>query len=232
MKDREGVYHLQSGGENKGVSHVEVTINYVNDTSAVNEAEFVAQNKYSSLPDDKIIDELVEKYAEQIAKANRTVGINSRYRSSEELRRLVADLYYQAGLLKWGEEYDIVLGGGFISVRNPYELNAGEVKYSDLQSIFPFDNQLVLCSISGKDIISRFFENSNSNYYISYGEYGESVYKNVDPNATYYLITDVYSSSYKWNRLTVVDWYDADVFARDLLSEYIEGGGLSKTGLK
>ena len=151
------------------------------------------------------------------------MNINGRMR---ELRALIARLYFEEGFKAWGKEYDIVLGGGFISVRAPYNLSSGEVKYSDLQSLFPFDNRLDLCSIKGKDLKSKFINTSNSNYFVYYGEYGNSVRYSIDDNATYYVIVDSYTSSYAPNRLTVIASLADDLFARDLLAEYIKNGGL------
>ena len=70
-------------------------------------------------------------------------------------------------------------------------------------------------------------ETSNDRYYIHCGDYGESIRNSIDPNATYYLITDSYSAYYKANQLTVIAEYDPTVFARDLLAEYIEQGELN-----
>ena len=92
--------------------------------------------------------------------------------------------------------------------------------------LLPFDNQIVLCSIKGRDLKSKFFETNNSNYYISYGEYGTTVRQNIDPDATYYIVTDTYTSQYGPNRLTEVARYDETTFARDLLAEYVKAGGL------
>ena len=105
---------------------------------------------------------------------------------------------------------------------------AGPVMYSDLQSILPFDNQIVLCSVSGYNLKRVFFETSNSNYYIYYGDYGKSIRNNIDVNKTYYIITDTYTSSYKYNNLTEIARYDDNVFARDLIAEYIKSGGWLK----
>ncbi len=227
IRDNKGVYHLQGGGDNDGITHAEVTINYINDTSVVHKAEYVTSSAYASLQDDPIVDELLEKYAEQIALANKKLGYNARYRSSGELRQILAQLYYEAGLERWGDEYDIVLGGGFMSARSPYNLYVGEVIYSDVQMIFPFDNELVLCSISGYHLKYKFFETSNSNYYIAYGEYGASVKDSINMSKTYYVITDRYSSQYAPNNLTEIAVYDTTTFARDLLADYIEAGGLA-----
>ena len=224
-KDSAGVYHLQGGGDNDGISHAEVAINSVTGSYKITEAEFVSTSEYARLADDPIVNNLMAKYAQQIAVANKVLGQNDRYRSSSQILQKCADLYYEAGLERWGSQYDIVLGGGFMSARSPYDLQAGTVTYGDLQSILPFDNQLVLCSIRGDKLRSKFFETTNSRYYISYGAYGESVKANIQNNKTYYVITDTYSSTYSSNGLTEIARYDENVFARDLLAKYIEAGG-------
>ena len=226
FEDEYGVHHLQNGGDNSGISHVEVRLNYANGYDRVSASEIIKPTRYANLEDHPIVDELLQKYADQVDAGKLVLGQNSRRRNSTELKNLVADRYYAAGIERWGKDYDIALGGGFISVRSPYDLAAGEVKYSDLNSLLPFDNQLVLCSISGRDLKNKFFETNNSNYYISYGDYGASIRNNIDYNATYYIVTDTYCSSYAYNNLTVVDYYDAGVYARDLIADYIRAGGL------
>ena len=88
--------------------------------------------------------------------------------------------------------------------------------------IVNFDNDLVLCSIKGRDLLSRFINTDNSNYYISGNS---SLMYDVDPNGTYYVVVDTYTSAYKPNRLTVVEEYVSGIYARDLLAEYIGEGG-------
>lgn len=224
IMDQYGVIHLQNRGDNKGgISHLEVSINTVTGSFSVDRKGLVEHSTYSSLADDPLIDQLLEKYSEQIGPANRIVGRTASYRNSDYLRQKVADLYYEAGVACWGETYDIILGGGFISVRSPYTLQAGEVTYGQLQNIFPFDNDLVLCSIQGRDLLNKFINTSNDNYYIS----GDSaMMSSVDPNATYYVVVDTYTSSYAPNRLTVVEEYEKGIYARDLLADFIENGGM------
>jgi 2',3'-cyclic-nucleotide 2'-phosphodiesterase (5'-nucleotidase family) len=154
-----------------------------------------------------------------IAPSQRIVGYNATFRSGNYLRQVVAQLYLQAGIEKWGNEYDIVLGGGFLTVRSPYDLEAGEVSYATLQGIFPFDNELVLCSIKGSDLLSKFITTNNSNYFIA-----RSDNRSIDPNGTYYIIVDTYTSTDAPNRLTEIQRYGANIFARDLLAAYIEAG--------
>lgn len=226
IQDEHGVYHLQNRGDNKGgISHVEISINAITMESSVRSAELVNNYAYRDLEDDPLVEQLLKKYEDIISPANRVLGYNSRYRSSTELQRMIAQLYYEAGEKTWGDQYDIVLGGGFMSARSPYNLSTGEVTYANLQAIFPFDNQLMLCSIKGSYLRSKFLETNNDRYYIYCGEYGNSIRNKIDPNATYYLITDSYSAYYAPNKLTVIAEYDANVFARDLLAEYIKNGG-------
>lgn len=226
LRDEYGVYHLQNKGDNKGITRAEIIFNIANDTSVVNQVELLPTGEYAMLEDDPIVEELLDKYSEDVAIAFDVYGYNSVRREGWELRQLVADLYYEVGMQAWGDKYEIALGGGFISVRSPYNLEAGEVTYSMLQSLFPFDNQLTLCSVRGIELNSKFFETNNDNYFICYGDYGRRLIDNVDPDAIYYVVVDTYSAYYAPNRLTVVEEYDPKIFARDLLAEYIAAGGM------
>jgi 2',3'-cyclic-nucleotide 2'-phosphodiesterase (5'-nucleotidase family) len=100
------------------------------------------------------------------------------------------------------------------------------VTYANLQGLFPFDNELVLCSIKGRDLIEKFLETDNRNYFVSYGDYGEQIKDNIDPDGTYYVVVDSYTSTYAPNNLTEIERYGAPVYARDLLANYIMMGGL------
>jgi 2',3'-cyclic-nucleotide 2'-phosphodiesterase/3'-nucleotidase len=228
LKDEYGVYHLQNRGDNKGgISHVEVALNTATDGYDVRVAEHISTYEYANLKDDKVVEKLLQKYENQIDFATKSLGYNSVYRSGDYLRQLCADLYYETGVKEWGKKYDIVLGGGFTSVRSPYNLWQGDVTYADIQSIFPFDNQLTLCKVSGRNLRDKFFYTNNSDYFISYGDYGEKVKQNINLNSTYYIVVDTYTAYYKPNGLTVVEEYKKDVFARDLLADYIKNGGLA-----
>lgn len=228
LKDEYGTYHLQNSGENKGISHVEVSINTANGKDKVRIAELVSTGTYATMADDPIVEELLGKYDKDVSAGTDVLGKNAKIRRSYELQQLCADLYYKKGMELWGDEYDIVLGGGFISVRSPYDLAAGDVTYGMLYSLFPFDNDLVLCSIKGRDLRDKFFETDNDRYYISYGDYGAEVKRNIDPDATYYVIVDSYTSVYGPNRLTEIARYDKKYYARDLLADYAKDGGFKK----
>lgn len=220
LTDSRGVYHLQAGGNNKALSHVGVLIDLEKDNSLVYTAELLEAGVYSQGEDDPVAAALLEKYAHRIDKAEEVLCDYSRYRSGAEICQLVADLYCVKGTEKWGKEYDIVLGGGYIACRAPGYLPAGDVTYSKLYSLLPFNNTIMLCSIRGRDLQSKFLETENAAYYIKTTQYGESIRGNIDPDATYYVVTDSYCANYAPNNLTILDVYDENVFARDLAAEY------------
>lgn len=225
-RDSYGVYHLQGGGENKGLGYAELTINSANGNSDVTDVQTVSSSVYSSLTDDPLVEELLQKYAHLIDRSYEVLGTNSKHRSDSEIEQLVAKLYYEFGVERWGDVFDITLGGGFLKTRNPYNLAKGEVLYSDVYSLLPFDNNIVLCSISGKDLLNKFINSSSNDYYIYSDKPISQIEAEIDPNATYYIITDTYTSSYASNRLTEKARYDVGFYARDLVADYIREGNM------
>ncbi len=226
-KDGYGVYHLQGGGDNEnGISNAMIELNIANGKQKTIRAKTIEASAYKNLSDDTVVDTLMDKYQTEIAPAYETLGNNSTLRKSWEILQTCAKLYYERGVETWGGQYDIFLGGGYMSARAPYELLAGNLCYADLMNVLPFDNQLTLCSIKGRDLKSKFLETENSRYYI----YTEKSASSVQDNATYYIVTDTYSSTYRYNNLTEIARYTAKTahgeytYARDLLAEYIREG--------
>ncbi len=226
-KDSKGVYHVQGGGYNKSLPYISLDIDIANDTYEVKKIQSVYTNDYSRIEENEKTKQLFEKYQDVIGTARMPIGTNSSRRNSDYLRKLVSELYLEVGLEKWKEQYNIFLGGGYISCRSPYYLPSGDVSYADLYNLFPFDNDIQLCSVSGYYLLKQFVNTTNENYFITYSEYGLGSVNNVDNNATYYIVTDSYCSDYGPNNLTVIDTYDKDCYyARDLLKDYIIEGGL------
>ena len=224
--DSQSVYHLQNSGDNGGISHAELEYNFANGNYTVTTAEHIPASKYKDMTDDAIIAEILAKYKDDVAKADEVVGQNDIQRDKDSLRAIIAKLYFEAGNERWGDKYDIKLGGGFMTVRSPGYLRQGTLTYADLESVLPFDNKIVLCSIKGRELDYKFINTNNSNYFVYCGEYGQSIKANIDYNATYYVIVDTYTALYAPNKLTIIEEYDPDVFARDLLAEYIKAGNL------
>ena len=227
LKDSHGVYHAQGGGDNQGLIHLEVKINSVSGTSSVYPPKFISSSTYLSYSDSPIVDELLEKYEEQISPGNAALGNNPSYKNSTYIADLVARLYTEWGVEQYGDKYDIVLGGGYLKLRSPYKLDTGTVCYSDLQAILPFDNELALCSIRGYYLKKKFIETDNRDYHIYFSEHGQAIRNSIDDNAIYYVIVDMYTATYAPNRLTIIEKYEEELYARDLLAQYIKSGKMN-----
>ncbi len=223
-QDTYGVYHLQGSAENKGLSHAEITFsaNTIEVTT-----DYVSANTYSSSSyvSNPLVDELFEEYESVVGDPYVVIGTNSSYKSDVALEQKIADLYIEYGVNQWGSQYDIVLGGGFIRTRSPYNMSAGDVTRSMIYSLFTFNNNVQLCSIKGSDLKAKFINSESSDYYISYSAYGESIKGSIIDSQTYYIVVDSYTSQYAPNKLTVVANSTPTVYARDLLEEYIASGG-------
>ena len=224
LVDSYGVYHMQGAGENKGISHVEMEVNTANGENRVSVAEYLRSSVYSSLEDDADTEALEEKYSDIIDMSYSNLGTVSRYYDDDLLEYIVAELYLEAGIEAWGDDYNILLGGGFLKTRSPYNLSSGKTTYAMLLSLFPFDNDIVLCSVSGYKLKKQFVYTENSDYHNVYSEYGEDVKENISDYETYYIVVDTYTALYAPNGLTIIDYLDGGTYARDLLAEAIRNG--------
>lgn len=223
--DSYGVYHVQGGGYNSGISAAEVRLNFANQQSNTSNVQVISNSVYSQYASDSIVNDLVEKYKDEIGNPNEVVATLSRNVSSTAIVNKVAELYCSIGMQTWGSQYQIMLGGGYLKTRKPYSLSSGNVTVSQVQTLLPFDNKIVLCSLNGTELKNKFIYTSNTDYHIAYSPYGESEKDNVvyNPKKTYYIVTDTYTSDY--HHLTVLATLGDNVFARDLLCDYLRGGG-------
>ena len=223
--DANGIVHIQGGGENYGLSHVEIEVNSVTGAKKVTEKDIITKNQYANLDDHEPTEKIEEKYADIIDYAYSTLGTVSKKYSSDMIEDYVAKLYLEAGTKKWGNAYDIIYGGGFLQTRSPYDLSAGEKTYADILSLFPFNNKIVLCKISGSNLLSRFINTTNSSYHGATKDGFDTT--GIKSNNTYYVVVDTYTALYRYNNLTIVDYYDENTYARDLLADAIKNGKLS-----
>lgn len=221
-RDDYGVYHLQGGGENRYVSQADVSYNTVTKQYTVT-PRTLGTNVYanSSLKDDPVVEQIFNKYFPDGNPYTTVLGNIRSQKSSSAIYEDVAKLYYEKGVELWGSEYNIVLGGGFLRLRSPYKVSAGDVTYASLFSILPFDNDIVLGMISGFYLKSKFLETSNSDYHI----YGTISSEEVSNNSYYYIIVDSYTSTYASNHITEVERWESEKYARDLLADYVKAGG-------
>lgn len=224
--DSKGVYHLQGGGENQGLSHVEIEVNSANGNNKVSEAGVVKSSAYGNLSDHSPTEEIEDSYSDILDFAFSPLGNVAFEQDSSAVADYVAELYLEVGLEKWSE-YDIVLGGGFLKTRSPYDLAPGEVTYADILSLLPFDNRIVLCSVSGSKLKSQFIYSTNYSYHVAYSEYGDDVKDSISDSERYYIVVDTYTAYYKYNGLTIVDFYDESTYARDLFAEKVREGAFA-----
>lgn len=223
--DNYGVYHIQGGGYNKGISTATVRLNFANQKFSTQNYGVIYNSVYSKCASDSIVEELVEKYKSEIGDPDEVVATLTKSVPQETIEDKIADLYCERGLAEWGDKYDIVLGGGFVRTRSPKSLSKGAVTVSDIQTLLPFENKIVLCSLNGTQINNKFINTSNEDYHVSYTSYGLTVKDKVLYNSTktYYIVTDTYTSDY--HHLNVIATLDGNVFAYTLLCDYLRGGG-------
>ncbi len=227
--DSYGVYHVQSAGYDQDFSHIEIEVKKGSKPTVKGVEHIETDDLLGETPDATVTNLINVKYYDSYAFAYGTLGYNSSYRSSNSLLELVASLYLEDGMKKWGGDYQIFLAGGYMSCRSPYNLPAGPVTYADLSNLFPFDNDLVLCSVSGSKLDSQFVNSTNSNYHIAYTSYGQANRESINSSATYYIITDTYSSDYSYNGLTEIEYLtDTGRYMRDLLADYIRDGRMDE----
>lgn len=226
LRDEYGVYHMQGGGENRYVSKANVSYNTVTGGYTVT-PELLGTNIYasSSLRGDPVRDEIFEKYFPDSNPYTTILGTNTSQKNSAAICEKLAELYYDAGVSEWSG-YNIVLGGGYLKVRSPYNVAAGNVTYAQLFSILPFDNDVVLGRIQGTYLKSKFLQTSNSDYHV----YGTIEASAVVDSTYYYIVVDSYTSTYSSNRITEVARSSRGKYARDLLADFVRSGGWGSAG--
>ena len=225
--DEAGIWHIQNDGNNETVTKVNVELDLKNTGFSVKDTvvyDTSCYGPYKDLAKDSETEALITKYQDKFSFAYETLGTIDSYKNSTVLRDKIAELYLEAGNKKWGNQYNIILGGGYLSCRGS-GLSAGNVTYADLDDLFPFDNEIVLCTIKGSDLANTYYISGGNSYYVSWTSYGSSIRYNIDQSATYYLVTDSYGSDYSYNHLTVVESLGANIYARDLLADFIKNGG-------
>ena len=223
LKDSHGVYHLQGGGDNQAINHAKIWINTVTGTHFVTEQEFLNTPTYDEMRPDPVVERLLRKYEAQIAPSKEILGYNQSELDRDQLRQTIVQLYLWEGMQKWGREYDIVLGGGMLSVRSPYVLKAGDVNYAMLQALLPQENELMLCGIRGSELDRLFIKVENKNFFIALADD-----RIIEPDSMYFIVIDAYTYGLISDNVTLVERYGAGVYARDLLADYIAAGRLAQ----
>ena len=219
--DSYGVVHMQSGSYNEAVSFVNIAYNLAEDSYVVETKTELSNSVYgkSSIADDPFVAQVYKTYFPGDDPYTTVLGRNAAYRSKAVISQEIANQYLAFGQEHWSE-YDIVLAGGSLNLREPYKLYAGNVTYAQLFSLMPFDNSLVLGKISGSKLKTKFL--NSSSYYIAQSDSMPT----ISDSKTYYIIVDTYTAYYASNGITIVDRYD-NYYARDLIADFVKMGGWS-----
>ncbi len=224
--DYKGVWHLQNRGNGASFYLAKLNCEYKNGDYSVTLSTTKDTPYYysaTSSKEDTVIKEMDAWYKDNVYGKiqSEVIGYDVPYMYSSTFESLCSKLYYQYGTEKTqNSEYEIILGGGFIRTRTPYDLQGGTVVYGDVFNLLPFDNDLVLCSLLGVDLKNKFIETQNQDYF---------VYPTIDPSSIsdtqiYYILTDSYTSDYAYNNLTVIKNYTLTdhKYARDLVSDHFK----------
>lgn len=219
LKDEYGVYHLQGGGENAGISLADVSFNIKTSKYTV-KPEIVSNKVYASsaIKGDAVVNEIFTKYFPDENPYTTAVGRIASQKDSSTICKQLARLYFERGKKQWGTAYNIVLGGGYLKLRTPYKLNRGDVTPADIFSILPFDNSIVLGKIKGSKLKSEFIDNPKYTTFYDAAALGEIV-----DDGDYYIVIDTYTSTYAQNGIVEIDRIAE--YPRALLAEFIKGGG-------
>ena len=219
LQDKFGIYHLQGGGENSGISSAEVTLNTANGKYDVR-PKLISNSVYasSSIEGDPVVEQIFNKYFPDNNPYTTVLGTNASRKNSDDITKQVAKLYYEAGVKKWGSQYNIVFGGGYLNTRSPYVIEKGDVTYANIFSVLPFDNEIVLGKVNGSALRNLL---SKTNY-VNYATISSN---EIVDSKDYYIIVDSYSSTYKYNNITEVARLGSGTYARDLLAEFVAAGG-------
>ena len=237
--DGGNVHHFQSSANsNIEYTHFSVdldteTDDYVITFDAGSDRYDLTSDDVTSLAEDAGSVAIISQY--DFSQYNQTIGYNSYNRSGSSMKQLCADLYYDKGAQKWTDYADqIVLGGGYISIRGDRYLAQGNITYAQLYSLFPFDNDVVLMQLRGSLLKSNFINSTNSNYFMKYSSYGDNLKYNQDlinNGDYYYVITDTYTYDYLVSKnadIVLTDYYDANgYYARDFIADYASAGGFA-----
>ena len=228
--DRGGVYHFQNHASNQDVYQITVDLDLVNRSYKISNYmshDFsLSSSPYRNYQEDPNVAAIFDKYYDQYSIAYEELGIVSEFKNQTVLRETVADLYYERGIEKWSDNYNITLGGAFMNCRSS-GIGPGMIEYGDLAECFPFDNEIVLASIVGSDFARTQFITGSSNYFITWGD--PLVQYSVNYSKTYYLVTDTYTTDY-YSSLKIIDYLQVGVYARDLLADYIRAGNWNDDG--
>jgi 2',3'-cyclic-nucleotide 2'-phosphodiesterase (5'-nucleotidase family) len=182
--------------------------------------------------------EIIEKYEPQVAPLLEIIGytdrvIESRRGAESELSNFAADVIHERAQKEIGEPVELAMTNyGGIRTAMP----KGDVRVYDIFSIFPFENDIVVCKVKGSKL-RQFLDNYAKKGYVECLSGVELVIDNyqitklnvggkpLDPNKTYnfatinFLLDGGDGSSIGTYADSIID---TDVLIRDAVVDYIK----------
>lgn len=195
---------VQSYTKNISVGEIVYSINNNKFEATINH-----YNPFDYGNDSKII-EVIDKYKNTIDEGERVIGYTTedlyRYRLGAEMVKAMKE--------KYSTDVAIINTAG---VRD--DIGVGNIKVKKIYEVFPFDNKVILTSMSGEKL-KNLYENNSSYLYFSSGF---NPYE-LDYNKTYTISTIdfVFTSTYYKNEFSNSTPNNTNVFMRDIFIEYIE----------
>ena len=208
LVEENGVFFIQNAGYLP--SYAKVLIEKKGKNSKVVHAEIVPLKKEISLTSKGAaeVKKTIDKYLSQLEKqAGKKLISAGKPLDTPDLQKLFA-----CSMLRTFPGYDAAFSnpGGFRD-----SIKTGDVKKSDILSIFPFDNFIVTATIQGKDLI--FDIEKSENAYCGATKKGEKWFvgeEEIDNSKTYKIVTtdfiyqggDNYRFTNSQGRTTTVSW--------------------------
>lgn len=164
----DNVPFVQTEAYSHSIGHTQLKINLTDKDVSLSTYETIANpvSDSASLIEDSdikgIYDQYLEKYINPV-KTRRVGEINAKFAIKDTLGNFA--VYAMKEELTRHDEYKNYAVSSSWHNRNGgvrKDIEAGEVTYGQVYESFPFDNEIVLLKISGKELLNKFFNGNNN----------------------------------------------------------------------
>lgn len=194
---------LQNGGNGQTFAQLKLTIDNNNDI--VNKDGTLHYT--SGFASDGTLDDVISKHMDVINQANLVIGTSAGGISKSKLGQYAC----QSMLDEFDADISIMNTGG---VRD--SIDSGDITVGDVFQVFPFENEVIVCQMSGAMLKRYMDSNSNYNYY------GGNTSGIVDSqNYTVAIIDYVFFGVY-FDDYRPANYTNTQVILRNLLTKYID----------
>ena len=194
---------LQNGGNGQTFAQLQLTIDNNNDI--VNKDGTLHYT--SGFASDGTLDDVIDKHMDVINQANLVIGTSAGGIGKSKLGQYAC----QSMLDEFDADVAIMNTGGVRAT-----IDSGDITVGDVFQVFPFENEVIVCQMSGAMLKKYMDSNSNYNYY------GGNTSGIVDSqNYTVAIIDYVFFGVY-FDYYRPASYTNTQVILRDLLTEYID----------